>query len=54
MIEHLRTFAGYCGQCGQPAVVGEYRLRGWEHAFAVCVECLEKLANRQKGNNANA
>lgn len=50
MIEHLRTFAGYCGQCGAPGRVGEYKLRGWEHAFTICADCLAKLVGYQKGN----
>jgi hypothetical protein len=50
MIEHLRTYNGYCGQCGQPGTVGEYRLRGWASVFAVCADCLTKLIERQKGS----
>ena len=45
MIEHLRTFLGYCGQCGQPGTVGEFRLRGWQHAFNLCSTCLGKLTD---------
>jgi hypothetical protein len=55
MIEHLKTYQGYCGQCGQPCTVGEYRLRGWNFVFAVCVDCLTKLTDRQKAStNANS
>jgi hypothetical protein len=48
LIEHLRTYLGYCGQCGQPTEVGDYRLRGWKHVFPICTECLVKLTERQK------
>ena len=43
MIEHLRTFLGYCGQCAQPGTVGEFRLNGWKHVFTICNVCLQKL-----------
>ena len=53
MIEHLRSYQGYCGQCNEPGPVGEYRLHGWASVFNLCADCLTKLIERQKGNNAN-
>jgi hypothetical protein len=44
MIEHLRTILGYCAQCHEPALVGEFRLKGWKHVFCLCNVCLRKLS----------
>jgi hypothetical protein len=49
MLEHLRTFLGYCGQCGQPSLVGEFRLRGWKHVFTLCNTCLRKIYEATSG-----
>jgi len=43
MLEHMRTFLGYCGQCGNPGLVGEFKLKGWEHVFCICQICLTKI-----------
>lgn len=51
MMELVRVFFGYCFNCRRPALVGEFKLPGWQHVFHMCSGCMrrttEKLVNEE-------
>jgi hypothetical protein len=46
MLELVRVFLGYCHDCRQPKVVGEFKLPGWHHAFNICDTCMQKKTDK--------
>lgn len=54
MIEHIRTYTGYCGQCGEARIIAEFRLKGWGYVFTICMDCTNKIQDRLKANGGAA
>jgi len=44
-LTNIRAAKGYCLQCGLPAQVIYFKIRGWDYEFGICKECWSAFFN---------
>ena len=46
MLELVRIYLGYCFECRNAGLVGEYKVTGWRHHLVTCAACLQQKATK--------